>query len=188
MPAVIVIVVVTLLIPVLIYNSLIRRKNQVLNVFATIDALLKKRYDLIPNLVATVKGYSVHERTLLDEITRLRSEATSSRISDDRKVELDNSITKALARLMLVVENYPNLKASDNFMHLQRTLTELEEQISAARRAYNAAVIDYNNAVEMFPTSIVASMMNYKRRTFFEIPAKERAAVDVAKTLQQQKS
>jgi len=181
MPAVIVIVVVTLLIPVLIYNSLIRRKNQVLNVFATIDALLKKRYDLIPNLVATVKGYSVHERTLLDEITRLRSEATSSRISDDRKVELDNS-------LMLVVENYPNLKASDNFMHLQRTLTELEEQISAARRAYNAAVIDYNNAVEMFPTSIVASMMNYKRRTFFEIPAKERAAVDVAKTLQQQKS
>jgi len=171
MPAVIVIVVVTLLIPVLIYNSLIRRKNQVLNVFATI-----------------VKGYSVHERTLLDEITRLRSEATSSRISDDRKVELDNSITKALARLMLVVENYPNLKASDNFMHLQRTLTELEEQISAARRAYNAAVIDYNNAVEMFPTSIVASMMNYKRRTFFEIPAKERAAVDVAKTLQQQKS
>jgi LemA protein len=84
-----------------------------------------------------------------------------------------------LSRLLLVVENYPNLKASENFMHLQRTLTELEEQISAARRAYNAAVTDYNNAVEMFPTNIVASMMNYKRRRFFEISEKERQGIDV---------
>ena len=157
MPIAIVILVVVLLVPILIYNSLVAKKNQVLNVFATIDALLKKRYDLVPNLVSTVKGYMQHERALLTEITQMRAEAISNRISDDQKVDLDNKATKVLAGIMLAVENYPDLKANENFMHLQRTLTELEEQISAARRAYNAAVTDYNNAVEMFPTSIVAS-------------------------------
>ncbi|MHC4185404.1 MAG: LemA family protein [Planctomycetota bacterium] len=172
-----------LFIAILIFNSLIGKKNQVLNVFGTIDALLKKRYDLIPNLVATVKGYMQHERTLLSEVTEMRAKALSEGTSDDQKVDLDNKMTKALGRIMVAVENYPDLKASDNFMHLQRTLTELEEQISAARRAYNAAITDYNNAVEMFPTSIVASMMNYKRRRFFEISDKERQSVDVAKAI-----
>ncbi len=171
-----------LLIPILIYNSLVGRKNQVLNVFGTIDALLKKRYDLIPNLVATVKGYMRHERTLLAEVTEMRAKAISDRTSDDEKVELDNKVTKILSRIMLAVENYPDLKAGENFMHLQRTLTELEEQISAARRAYNAAVTDYNNAVEMFPTNVVASIMNYKRRKFFEISEKERESVDAGKS------
>ncbi|HUW20178.1 MAG TPA: LemA family protein [Sedimentisphaerales bacterium] len=178
MPIAIVIIVPLLLIPVLIYNSLIARKNQVLNVFGAIDALLKKRYDLIPNLVATVKGYTQHERSLLEELTKIRAQALSGQISDDEAVELDNKLTRALGRLLLVVENYPNLRASENFMHLQRTLTELEEQISAARRAYNAAVTDYNNAVEMFPTSIAASMMNYKPRRFFEISEKQREGID----------
>jgi len=183
MPILIVVIAVVILIPILIYNSLIARKNQVLNVFATIDAMLKKRYDLLPNLVATVRGYMRHERALLEEVTQMRADALSDRISDDEKVDLDNKVTKVLGRIMLAVENYPDLKASDNFMHLQRTLTELEEQISAARRAYNAAVTDYNNAVEMFPTNIVASMMNYKRRMFFEISEKERESVDIAKNL-----
>ncbi len=182
MPIAIAILVVVLLVPVLIYNSLIGKKNQVLNVFGTIDALLKKRYDLIPNLIATVKGYMQHERTLLAEVTEMRAKAISDRTSDDEKVELDNKVTKILSRIMLAVENYPDLKASENFMHLQRTLTELEEQISAARRAYNAAVTDYNNAVEMFPTNIVASMMNYKRRKFFEISEKEREVVDAGES------
>ncbi|MHC4575564.1 MAG: LemA family protein [Planctomycetota bacterium] len=184
MPFVLVIPVVVILIPILIYNSLVARKNQVLNVFGTIDALLKKRYDLIPNLVATVKGYMRHERTLLAEITEMRAKALSEHTSDDQKVELDDKVTKTLSRIMLVVENYPDLKASENFMHLQRTLTELEEQISAARRAYNAAVTDYNNAVEMFPTSIIASIMNYKRRRFFEISEREAESVDVGKPFQ----
>ncbi|MHC4706868.1 MAG: LemA family protein [Planctomycetota bacterium] len=183
MPIVIAIIVVVILIPVLIYNSLVGRKNQVLNVFGTIDALLKKRYDLIPNLVATVKGYMQHERALLEEVTKMRARAISDRVSDDEKVDLDNKVTKALSHILLTVENYPDLKASDNFMHLQRTLTELEEQISAARRAYNAAVTDYNNAVEMFPTNIVASMINYKRRKFFEIAERERESVDAGKHL-----
>jgi len=180
MPYIIALIVLFILIPVIIFNTLIARKNLVLSVFSTIDVLLKKRYDLVPNLVAAVKGYMQHERTLLAEITEARAKALSPTLSDDQMVQLDSILTKALARLMVVVENYPNLKAVDSFMHLQRTLTELEEQISAARRAYNAAVTDYNNAVEMFPTNIFASMMSYKRRPFFVIHEKERQNVDLA--------
>ncbi|MHC4648860.1 MAG: LemA family protein [Planctomycetota bacterium] len=183
MPILIVVIVMAILIPILIYNNLIAKKNQVFNVFGTIDVLLKKRYDLLPNLVSAVKGYMQHERALLEEVTQMRANALSDRISDDEKVDLDNKVTKVLGRIMLAVENYPELKASENFMHLQRTLTELEEQISAARRAYNAAVTDYNNAVEMFPTNLVASMMNYKRKKFFETDDKERESIDIGKNL-----
>jgi LemA protein len=162
---------------VVLYNSLVAKKNQVLNVFGTMDAMLKKRYDLIPNLIATVKGYMQHERALLEEVTKMRSSTTTDQLSADQKVELDNKLTNAVSHIMLAVENYPDLKANQNFLHLQRTLTEIEEQISAARRAYNAAVTDYNNAVEMFPTNIIASMMNYKRRNFFEISDDQRQNV-----------
>ena len=183
---VIAIVVVVVLIPIVIFNSLIGKKNQVLNVFATIDVLLKKRYDLVPNLVSTVKGYAKHERELFQQITDIRAKAMSGTTTPDEATMLDSDLTKALSRLMLVVENYPDLKAGENFMHLQRTLTEVEEQISAARRAYNASVVDYNNAVEMFPTNIIASMMNYQRRKFFEIPKAERENVDVTNHLEDQ--
>jgi len=169
---------VPLIILVVIYNGLIAKKNQVANVFGTIDVMLKKRFDLIPQLVATVKGYMKHEREVLEEITQMRTRAMQG-ISDEEQVAMDGRMTEALNRVMLAVENYPDLKASGNFMHLQRTLVELEEQISAARRAYNAAVMDYNNAVEMFPTNIVAGMMSYKTKRYFEIPPEERAAVKV---------
>ncbi|MCF7907701.1 MAG: LemA family protein [Candidatus Omnitrophica bacterium] len=170
---------VLVLIPVFLYNSLVGKKNQVQNVFASIDTLLKKRYDLIPNLIATVKTYMQHERGTLTEITEMRAKAVSSSLSDDQKVDLDNKMTKALGGIMVAVENYPDLKANQNFLQLQGTLNEVEEQISAARRAYNASVTDYNNAVEMFPTNIVASMMNYKRKQVFEIVEKERKNVSV---------
>ena len=170
---------VLVLIPVFLYNSLVGKKNQVQNVFASIDALLKKRYDLIPNLIATVKTYMQHERGTLTEITEMRAKAVSGALSDDQKVDLDNKITKALGGIMVAVENYPDLKANQNFLQLQQTLNEVEEQISAARRAYNATVTDYNNSVEMFPTNIVASMMNYQRKQVFEIPDKERKNVNV---------
>lgn len=168
---------------ILLYNSLIAKKNQVLNVFGTMDAMLKKRFDLLPNLVATVKGYMQHERALLEEVTKMRASTMTDQLSADQKVDLDNKVTNAVSNIMLAVENYPDLKADQNFLHLQRTLTEIEEQISAARRAYNAAVTDYNNAVEMFPTNILASMMNYKRRNFFEIPDDQRQNVNVAPLL-----
>ena len=169
---------------IFIYNALIRKKNQVANVFGTIDVMLKKRYDLLPNLVAAVKAYMTHERELLEEVTKMRARAVSERLSDDEQVELDNVLSKILGRLMVVVENYPDLKANENFMHLQRTMNELEEQISAARRAYNAVVTDYNNAVEMFPTNVAASMMGYKQKKWFEIPEEQRRQVDADKLLE----
>jgi LemA protein len=161
------------------YNTLVAKKNQVTNVFASIDALLKKRYDLIPNLVATVKTYMSHEQGTLTKITELRAKAVSGLTSDDEKVDLDNRISKMLGGIMVAVENYPQLKANENFMQLQRSLNEVEEQISAARRAYNAAVTDYNNAVEMFPTNLMAGPMGYKHKQVFEISEQERQNIDV---------
>jgi LemA protein len=177
----IIIVVVVLSVIAFIYNSLIAKKNQVKNVFGTIDALLKKRYDLLPNLIATVKAYMQHERNLLNEITELRAKAVSGKMTDDDHVELDNKLSKMLGGIMVAVENYPDLKANQNFMQLQRTMNEIEEQISAARRAYNAAVTTFNNAVEMFPTNVIASAMGYKVKKVFEISQEQRENVDAEK-------
>lgn len=176
-----VVIVVTVLSLVILYNSLIGKKNQVTNVFGTIDALLKKRYDLLPKLIATVKVYMKHERQVLEEITKMRAKAVSGQLSDDEHVELDNIMSKALGGIMVAVENYPELKANENFLQLQRTMNEVEEQISAARRAYNAVVTDYNNSAEMFPTNIVASMMSYKLKKVFEISEEQRQDVDAEK-------
>ena len=176
---ILIIVAMVLVFLVLLYNTLIAKKNQVENVFGSIDALLKKRYDLIPNLVSTVKTYMLHEKGTLTELTELRAKAISGTLSNDEKVDLDNKLSQTLGGIMVAVENYPDLKANQNFLQLQSTLNEVEEQISASRRAYNASVTDYNNAVEMFPTNIVASMLQYKRKNVFEIPEIERTAPDV---------
>ena len=175
----IIIVAIAVIFVVLLYNSLVVKKNQVNNAFAGTDALLKKRYDLIPNLVETVKTYMQHEQKTLTEITEMRSKAMSGPLSDDDKIDLNNKLGKAVGGIMVAVENYPDLKANQNFMQLQGSLNEIEEQISAARRAYNASVTDYNNAVEMFPTNILASMMNYKQRKLFETAESERQNVNV---------
>jgi len=163
----------------IMYNSLINKNNQVENAFGGMDTQLKKRYDLIPNLVKIVKTYMKHEAETLTEITELRTKAISGNISDDEKVSLDNAITSKLGGIMVAVENYPDLKASDNFNQLQRSLNEVEEQISASRRAYNATITSYNNGVEMFPTNILAGMMNMQRKNVFEIPETERENIDV---------
>jgi LemA protein len=164
---------------VLMYNSLVSKKNQVENIFAGIDAQLKKRYDLIPNLVATVQKYMEHEKGILEEVTKLRAEANKPNISDQQKIKLDAQITSALGSIMVAVENYPDLKANQNVIHLQRSLNEIEEQIAAARRAYNQSVTDYNNAIEMVPTNFMASAMNYTRKEVFVIPDNERKNVNV---------
>lgn len=173
------VVVIILFVILGMYNSLIGKKNDVENAFASIDTILKKRYDLIPNLVAAVKQYMQHERGLLENVTALRAKAISGGTSPDEAVALNNEINKALGGIMVAVENYPDLKASRNFIDLQRSLNEVEEQLSAARRAFNAAVTDFNNAVEMFPTNIMAGMMRYTRRQLFEIPEAERRNPDV---------
>jgi LemA protein len=171
---VIAVVVLLLLLTIGLYNSLVRRKNDVENAFASIDAMLKKRYDLLPNLVETVKSYMKHEKSLLNELTELRTKAVSGEISDNEKVEIENKIVKGMSGLMVAVENYPDLKASQNFLQLQSAWNEVEEQISASRRAFNAAVTSYNNKVETFPSNIMAGLMGYKRRALFEIPDIER--------------
>lgn len=174
-----IVIIVVLLIVIILFNSLIAKRNAVNNAFAGIDAYLKKRYDLIPNLVAAVQKYMEHERGLLTEITELRSRAISGNISDNERVELDNKITRALGAINVAVENYPDLKANSNFLQLQASLNEVEEQISAARRAYNAAVNSYNNAVQMFPTNLVAMILGFKARSFFEASETERQNVNV---------
>jgi LemA protein len=164
---------------ILMYNSLIGKKNEVENIFAGVDAVLKKRYDLIPNLVASVSQYMDHEKGLLEKVTELRAQATKPNLSDERIIELDKQITSALGSIMVAVEDYPELKANENVMHLQRSLNEVEAQIAAARRAYNQAVTDYNNAIEMIPTNIMANFMRYTRKQVFEISEGERENVDV---------
>lgn len=176
-----IVLIVIVLILVLMYNSLIAKKNQVENIFASVDTVLKKRYDLIPNLVASLNRYMEHEKSLLEKVTKLRAEANKPNLSDKDKIALDAKVTSALGSIMVAVENYPELKANENVMHLQHTLHEVEEQISAARRAYNQAVTDYNNAIEMVPTNFMASLMNYKRKEVFEIPEDERKNVDIKK-------
>ncbi|PHQ64638.1 MAG: LemA family protein [Sulfurimonas sp.] len=174
-----IVLIVVVLVLILMYNSLVAKKNQVENIFASVDTVLKKRYDLIPNLVATVSKYMDHEKSLLTEVTKLRAEANKPNISDEHKIALDAKISSALGSIMIAVENYPDLKANKNVMHLQGTLNELEEQLSAARRAYNQAVTDYNNAIEMIPTNFMASAMAYKRKQVFEIVERERKNVNV---------
>jgi LemA protein len=162
------------------YNGLIARRNRCESAFSTIDVMLKKRYDLIPNLVETVKGYATHERETLEEVARLRAEAASGRLSAEQAVTVNNRITSLLGNILAVVESYPDLKASASFMHLQRSLNELEEEIAAARRAYNAAVMDLNNGVQMFPSSLIAGLAGIGPRSFLDAPPEERAAPSVA--------
>lgn len=169
---------------VFMYNTLISKKNQVENIFAGLDAILKKRYDLLPNLVASVKEYMVHEQSTLEKITELRSKAVQSNLNSGEKLALDKQLSQMLDGLMVAVENYPTLKANENFLHLQATLNELEEQISAARRAYNQSVTDYNNAIEMFPTNFMANFMKLERKNVFSAPVVERENVDVKNLFQ----
>ncbi len=167
------------LIAIGIYNSLIGKKNRVDEAFAGIDAQLKKRYDLIPNLVAAVKTYMAHEANVLTEVTALRARAASGNLAPNERVAVENELQRGIGRIRLVAEAYPDLKASKNFMHLQGSLNEVEEQLSASRRAYNAAVKELNDAIEMFPSSLFAGMMSLTRRAFFETPEAERANVSV---------
>jgi len=170
---------VIVLILVLMYNSLINKKNQVENIFASVDTQLKKRYDLIPNLIASVQQYMEHERSILEKVTELRTQAMKPNISDEQKIALDAQMSSALGSIMVAVENYPDLKANENILQLQNTLHEVEAQIAAARRAYNQAVTDYNNALEMVPTNFMAQWMKYTRKEVFEISEGERQNVNV---------
>jgi LemA protein len=165
---------------IVIYNGLIRQKNEVENAYGSIDTLLKKRCDLIPNLVSTVQQAMNFEKSILTEISRLRSQVLSSRFDAERRMPLENQLSQAMTTLIGTIEAYPDLKANRNLLHLQGTLLEIEEQISAARRFYNRAVTDYNNGIEMFPSNMIASAMRYGRKAVFEASESDRNNVNIS--------
>lgn len=162
-----------------VYNNLITLKNKVDEGWSDIDTQLKRRYDLIPNMVETVKGYAKHENKTLENVTKARNVAMGA-TTPDQKAQAENMLSGALKTLFAVAENYPDLKADKNFLDLQQTLKEIEEHIQLSRRYYNATVRDFNTKVEIFPNNIVAGMFGFKRREFFEIDEGERENVKVS--------
>jgi LemA protein len=160
-----------------IYNGLVRLRNQVKNAWAQIDVQLKRRYDLIPNLVETVRGYMKHERETLEAVTNARNVAQkASSAGAGERSKAESELSSALARLLVVVEQYPDLKANQNFLALQEELTSTENKISFSRQFYNDSVLQYNNKTEMFPSNFVANMMNFKPGEFFEVTVPEEKA------------
>ena len=162
-----------------IYNGLVRLRNNRENAFANIDVQLKQRYDLVPQLVSTVKGYATHEKELLEKVTAARSAAMSATSIND-KMAADQQLTNALAGLKVSVEAYPDLKANQNFLQLQGELSDIENKLAAARRFFNASTRELNNSVQTFPNNILAGMFGFQKEPMYEIAASERAAVEAA--------
>ncbi|PKL36367.1 hypothetical protein CVV38_00445 [Candidatus Peregrinibacteria bacterium HGW-Peregrinibacteria-1] len=162
-----------------IYNGLVKIKNEVDNAWADIDTQLKKRYDLIPNLVETVKGYASHESQTFEKVVQARSAAMNAgSIAEQQQAE--NMLTGALKSIFALAENYPDLKANENFLQLQATLTEVEDHIQSARRYYNAAVRELNTKIEVFPNNMIAGPMGFSKREYFEIEETEKQNVKVS--------
>lgn len=161
-----------------VYNGLIQLKNRVDEAWSDIDVQLKRRYDLIPNLVNTVKGYAAHEKTLLENVTEARSKAMQATTPGD-KLQAENALSGTLKSLFAIAENYPDLKANQNFLELQRELTDTEDKIQASRRFYNGNVRDFNTKIEIFPNNLVAGMLHFVKREFFEAAAGEKENVKV---------
>lgn len=163
-----VVLVVGVLAVIVIYNALVRLRNQADNAWSQIDVQLKRRHDLIPNLIETAKGYMKHERETFEAITEARSKAMGAgNVADSSKAE--GMLGEALSKFMLVVENYPELKANQNFLSLQEELTSTENKISFARQSFNDQVLFFNNKIQMFPSNIIAGMFSFVKRDFFEI-------------------
>ena len=175
----IVIVVILLIWIVAVFNSLVRKRNRVKNAWSDIEVQLKRRYDLVPNLVETVKGYKEYEASVLENVTKARTSAMSQ-TSVASRAQAEDMLSAALKSLFAVAENYPQLKASENFQKLQDQLSSLENDIQSARRYYNAAVRELNNAVQVFPASIVAGVLGFKQAEFFGADESERSAVEVS--------
>ena len=165
------------------YNSLVKLRNNRENAFANIDVQLKQRHDLIPQLVATVKGYATHEREVLQRVTEARTAAMSASGSNE-KIAAENALSSALAGLKVSLEAYPELKANQNFLQLQTEIADVENKLAAVRRFFNSATRELNNAVETFPSNILAGMFGFTRQPMFEIPQESRAQLDKAPDIQ----
>jgi LemA protein len=165
---------------VAIYNGLIRLRNEVKNAWAQIDVQLKRRHDLIPNLIETVKGYAGHERGTLDAVVQARSRAVGAQTMPER-VQAEGELSQALGRLMVLAEAYPDLKANQNFLALQEELTSTENKIGFARQYYNDSVMHYNTRIQSFPPNIVAGRFGFQESPFFEVEEKAERAVPQVK-------
>jgi LemA protein len=179
--AIVVIAIVVILAFVLVgmYNGLVRKRNRSENAWAQVDVQLKRRHDLIPNLVETVKGYAAHERGTFDEVTAARTAAQQAQ-GPQQQAEAENVLTQALGRLFAVAEQYPQLRATENFQQLQAQLSETESNIAIARQVYNDTVLTYDNALETLPTSIIAGIFNFRPREYFQAEEGDRAAPQVS--------
>ena len=162
-----------LVLSIFYYNNLIRKKNEVDNAMGSISTMLKNRYDLIPNLVDTVKSYMTYEADMLNKLTSLRTMALQPNVSELEQEKLTKDIGVLMKKIIVSVENYPELKTSTNFLQLQESWTEIEDRISASRRFYNNGVVEYNIAIRSFPQNIIAKMMRYQPKKVFELTAEE---------------
>lgn len=173
-----IIIVLLLVWAIAMYNGLIRLKNRVDEAWSDIDVQLKRRHDLIPNLVNTVKGYAAHEKEVFEKVTEARAKAISAGTAADKE-QAENMLSGALKSLFAVAEAYPDLKANQNFLELQRELTDTEDKIMASRRFYNGNVRDFNTQIQAFPTNIFAGMLNFTKRDFFQAEEGEKALPEV---------
>ena len=164
---------------VIVFNSFVSLKNKLKSAWSDIDVQLKKRYDLVPKLVEIVKGYAKHESSTLEKVTKLRTIAMSSSSVTD-KADKENMLSSALKSVFAVAEDYPDLKANDNFIQLQKEIVKIEDDIQMARRYYNGSVKQFNTKIQIFPNFLIAQMFNYKAENFFELKnSTERKAVDI---------
>lgn len=175
---IIAIVVLIIIYAIALYNSLIKLNNKVKEAFSTMDVYLKKRWDLMPNLVETVKGYAQHEKDTLKEVVELRNSAYNN-MSNEEKIKTNEQLSNSLGKIMALAEAYPDLKANENFKDLSNQLSKIEDDIANSRKYYNGVIRNYNNKVEMFPNSIFTGLFGYKSKTMFEANANERENVKI---------
>lgn len=163
-----------------VYNSLVVLKNKVKNAWSQIDVQLKRRYDLIPNLVETVKGYAAHEAAVLENVIKARQQAINVGDNIEKRVQVENALYGTLKSLFAVAENYPELKANQNFLQLQEELTSTENRLGFARQFYNDSVMEYNKKKELFPTNMIAAAFNFETKAFFEAETEEKSTPKVS--------
>lgn len=175
---IIVIIVLIVIYALALYNSFVKLNNKVKEAFSTMDVYLKKRWDLIPNIVETVKGYAKHEKDTLKEVVELRN-STYDKMSDEEKIKTNEQLSSGINKIIALAEAYPDLKANENFKDLSKQLTKVEDDIANSRKYYNGVVRIYNNKVEMFPSNIFAGLFGYKSKAMFETSANERENVKV---------
>jgi LemA protein len=164
-----------------VYNALVKARNEVKNAWSSIDVQLKRRHDLIPNLVETVKGYAAHERGTLDAVVKARQQAVSFTGSVEERAKVENMLTQSLRSLFAVAEAYPDLKANQNFLNLQEEISGTENKIGFSRQYYNDATMRYKNRIEMFPSNVIAGMFNFQREPFFQLEEPGERAVPQVK-------